>query len=291
MSELVSDIRTDPDRVSIPTIWVAFAVSLLLHAALMWPWLPDLTLLSLDPARGEPPSGRLQLQLVPRAAPRPAAPPVPAPLPSPPVGEARPPAEAAPPQPKPSPPVIASRKPSTERAPQRPEPAPREPAPPAAAGDLSSYIAAQRRARGEAAPSPPIAPAAPRPGERDRFDQVVAANLGLDRGPAFGENRVGGIFEIRRLGFDHAEFAFFGWSKDIERHTEQLVEVEQGANASIEIAVVRRMIAIIRDNTEGDFVWVSQRLGRDVTLSARPRDNAGLESFLMQEFFAGTRRR
>jgi hypothetical protein len=46
------------------------------------------------------------------------------------------------------------------------------------------------------------------------------------------------------------------------------------------------MIAIIRDNESGDFVWVSQRLGRNLTLSARPSENAGLEDFLMQEFFA-----
>jgi hypothetical protein len=36
-------------------------------------------------------------------------------------------------------------------------------------------------------------------------------------------------------------------------------------------------------------VWISQRLRRDVTLSARPADNAGLEDFLMQEFFADPR--
>jgi hypothetical protein len=45
------------------------------------------------------------------------------------------------------------------------------------------------------------------------------------------------------------------------------------------------MIEIIRDREPGDFVWVSQRLGRNVNLSARPSDNAGLEDFLMQEFF------
>ena len=36
--------------------------------------------------------------------------------------------------------------------------------------------------------------------------------------------------------------------------------------------------------------WVSQRLGRNITLSARPRDNAELEDFMMQEFFADPRR-
>ena len=55
------------------------------------------------------------------------------------------------------------------------------------------------------------------------------------------------------------------------------------------IAVVRRMIAIIRQHEPGDFVWESQRLGRNLTLSARPADQAGLEEFMLQEFFEGTR--
>ncbi|HSO07619.1 MAG TPA: hypothetical protein VLW45_10280, partial [Pelomicrobium sp.] len=201
--------------------------------------------------------------------------------------------KAAPP-PKPKPPVLATERPSAEKAPapkSLPKPAEPEPAPSAAAGDLSSYIAAQRRARAQASASPP-SPAVPRrPSERDRFDQIVASNLGLDRAPTYGENKVGGIFEIRRMGYDSAEFVFFGWNKDIERNTEQLIEVRQGNNSSIQIAVVRRMIAIIRENADEDFVWVSPRLGRDVTLSARPQDNAGLEAFLMQEFFGDPRRR
>jgi hypothetical protein len=55
----------------------------------------------------------------------------------------------------------------------------------------------------------------------------------------------------------------------------------------MQIAVVRRMIEIIRENTDtdGDFLWISHRLDRELTLSARPEDTAGLEDFLMQEFF------
>ena len=39
-----------------------------------------------------------------------------------------------------------------------------------------------------------------------------------------------------------------------------------------------------------NFIWESQRLSRDVTLSARLRDTAGLEDFLMKEFFDDQRR-
>ena len=45
------------------------------------------------------------------------------------------------------------------------------------------------------------------------------------------------------------------------------------------------MIEIIGDYEKGDFIWESHRLGRNVTLSARQRDTAGLEDFLMQDFF------
>ncbi|HSO07770.1 MAG TPA: hypothetical protein VLW45_11040, partial [Pelomicrobium sp.] len=75
MSELLADFRSEHDRISIPTIWVAFALSVLLHAALMWPWLPELSLISLSPPKDDPSGGRLQVLLVPRAAPKPTPPP------------------------------------------------------------------------------------------------------------------------------------------------------------------------------------------------------------------------
>jgi hypothetical protein len=49
------------------------------------------------------------------------------------------------------------------------------------------------------------------------------------------------------------------------------------------------MIAIIREYEVEDFTWESLRLGRSVRLSARQRDNADLEAFLMREFFEATR--
>ena len=126
--------------------------------------------------------------------------------------------------------------------------------------------------------------------ERERHNRTVTANLGLDRTPTFGPDRKGGgIFQIERMGYDAAEFYFFGWNTDIRRNSKQLIEVRKGDNPDIRIAVVRRMIAIIRDREPEDFVWVSQRLGRNVTLSARQIDNAGLEDFMMQEFFDNRR--
>ena len=119
-----------------------------------------------------------------------------------------------------------------------------------------------------------------------RANRLAAANLGSNRKPVFGpERRGGGVFHIQRMGYDYAEFLFFGWNKDIRRNTQQLIEVRKGGNSDMRIAVVRRMIAIIREHEQGDFVWESQRLGSNVILSARAKDNAGLEEFMMREFF------
>jgi len=51
------------------------------------------------------------------------------------------------------------------------------------------------------------------------------------------------------------------------------------------------MIAIIREQSNADFIWDSIQLRREVQLSARPADNAGLEEFLMKEFFPDYYRR
>jgi hypothetical protein len=171
--------------------------------------------------------------------------------------------------------------------------------PPVARGeDFASYVEARRRARGETAPAPPAPPApetAARPpaeSAADRANRIAAANLGLNRKPAFGpdRNKSGGVFDITRLGYDYAEFVFYGWNKDISRDTMQRIDVRKGDASDIRVAVVRRMIAIIREHEQEDFVWESQRLNRNITLSARLRDNAGLEEFMMREFFEDPRR-
>ncbi len=128
--------------------------------------------------------------------------------------------------------------------------------------------------------------------ENTRANRIAAANLGSARNLNFGYDprKSGGVFSIRRMGYDYAEFTFLGWHKDIRRNASQLIEVRKGSNSDIRIAVVRKMISIIRDYEQGDFVWESQRLGRNLTLSARSRDNAGLEEFMMREFFDEMRR-
>ena len=161
---------------------------------------------------------------------------------------------------------------------------------PPADGDLTSDIEARRRARAQPAPeasAESVANAQSVEDDKARSKRIVAANLGTRRAQTFGYDpkQGGGVFQIVRMGYDNAEFNFFGWNKEIRRNIKQQIEVRKGNNSDIRIAVVRRMIAIIRDYEQEDFLWESYRLGRSLSLSARARDNAGLEEFMLREFF------
>lgn len=282
------------DSVRIPSVWLAFAVSVLLHALLLWSgWLPDLRSLTLeDPTKGRS-EGALAVRISPpprTAAPaaQPSPPPSPAPAPSA-KALATPPGKAT----REAPRLLAR-----EAAPSRavvPPPSAATPPPaaasPAVQGDLASLVEARRRAREQVA-SPPSAPALAQTArvetEQERDNRIAAERLGLNRTPSFdgGERRSGGgIFQVARLGYEDAEFFFYGWNKQIRRNSRQMIEVRRGDAPSMEVAVVRKMISIIREYTKEDFTWDSQRLGREVVLSARPGDNAQLEDFMMREFF------
>ncbi len=291
MSERLYESRIWRDSVT-PTIWVALALSLLVHAAALWEWLPRMRLPSLAaPERGEA-NGSLVVRLAPPPRPPPSTLSLPAPQTQPsPAFQAQSPTTAT--RPRSAPPVFALNRPS----PNIQSPPPTAPAPvrPPAGGDLSSYIEAQRRARAEPAPAAPavsVSSAPPAEDDNARTNRIVAANLAPQRALTFGYDptRVGGVFQIERMGYDSAEFMFYGWNRDIRRNTAQLIEVRKGGNSDIRIAMIRRMIAIIREYQPEDFLWESQRLGRNISLSARPRDNAGLEDFLMVEFFGDPRR-
>ena len=95
----------------------------------------------------------------------------------------------------------------------------------------------------------------------------------------------GGVFSILFKGHRTGQFAFNGWKPTISGGWREVIDVEAGPDGDLEIAMVRRMIQLIRTHYQGDFHWESHRLGRVITLSARPEDSAGLEAFLMRDFF------
>lgn len=294
----MGQVRSVRDGVNIPAIWVAIAASLLIHAVALWDWFPELRLKLKEQAKSGETRIPLQARMVPPIrAPSTSRPIAPRTLPrqapaKKPVIPPAPPAVRAPAQQRremalntPSPRTVPPPALPTIPTPPPPPPAPVS-VPPASApaqGDLASFIEARRRARGDTG-----VPSAPAETEEARRNRIVASNLASQdaASPGFDPNR-GGVFQIQRLGYDRAEFVFYGWNKDIRRNSSQLIDVRKGEHADIRLAVVRRMITIIREQKQDDFTWDSLRLGRVITLSARQRDNAGLEDFLMKEFFPG----
>jgi hypothetical protein len=263
---------------------VALVLSLLIHGVAMWKWMPHPLLnktgdpltretqplslrivpspsVAIEPpkvAQREAPPAPLVKPMPRRVQPRPAPPPPPiiaAPTPAPPIVM---------PAPAPTPPQAAT-------------PAP--PSPPLTQ-DLASYIAERRRARGESGDATVDS-------ESQRRNDAIAANLASLSTSTFGNTpqNGGGTFQIRRMEFDDAQVTFFGWNRDIHKRTFQVLDIRRGGNPTINIAIVRQIIEIIRDHESGDFHWESKRLGRELTLSARAADNAELEAFMMKEFF------
>lgn len=270
MNDRIDLLPNRRDGVTVPRIGVTIALSVLIHMLALL-GLPSMSVQLPKVSDSPEPANSLSLRLAPPSIPtpatRPAAPSQPAQRPAP------------VPRPPSAPPVIALKKP----APAPTQSATPAPPPPAIAGDMDAYIEARRRARGD---NTPVAPP-PVEDEESRARRIVAGNLGTARDRTFGYDprQGGGMFQIEQMSYDYASFIFYGWNNNINRNTKQLIEVRKGNNSDIRYAVVRKMIALIRENTQEDFLWVSQRLGRSVRLSARPADNAGLEEFMMRDFF------
>jgi hypothetical protein len=279
------------DIVQIPAIWLAFALSLLIHVLLLWKLLPRNYLLPAETIERSAATGSLQVRLLP--SPNPPSAPSHASAgdaQSPtmrvrrlPIAVARTPprrriALAKPERKIPATPPIAKSPPTNAPTSGRPP----------AIGNLASLLdEAGRLARIESSASLRSEPSTPPVEGADARDMRIAeANLGSERTPTFGNDpiRGGGVFQVTSMAYDDARLKFFGWDKDIDRNALQIFTVRIGNNKNMQIAVVRKIIGIIRSQVKGYFVWESKRLGRPVTLSARMEDNAGLEAFLMREF-------
>jgi outer membrane biosynthesis protein TonB len=279
MSHWLDEPRDRQDMVTIPRLWVTVALSILIHVAVLFIWIPRTHLLTPGEQEQDQLTDRLQVRL--------AAPPTPPPA-SPPQTQAALESPPKPPRPIPRvrpPPVATLPNPQAPPIPLPPPPppppvaaAPTRPSPPIE-GDLAAYVQARRRERGEQE--------AAVDSEAAKFNRAIAANLPAPaRGVAAQDTkRGGGIFQIKRMTYDDAAFEFYGWNTAMGRKTPQLIEVRKGNNADMRIAVVRRMIVIIREFEKEDFNWESPRQGHIVVLSARLSDNTSLENYLMHEFF------
>jgi len=275
-----SDFFLTPlNRALMPRVWLriqverntllAIVFSLLVHGLILFLALPQM---DLDSAAMPPTT--IQVSLAPPPA---EAPPPPVALPKPPK------------KPKPiSRPKVMTQKPSSQPSDfNLPEAAP-SPAPSAPVAsakdqpvDMMAYVNAKRQQRlameNDAAKQNAEAVAKEQgPSAEQVREQRIKDNLKV------GTN---GIFEITSLNARHAGFSFRGWTSDYSNARREAFEVEAGVGQDIRLLVVRKMIVLIRQHYQGDFNWESQRLGRVVIQSARPEDNAGLEDFMMMEFF------
>ncbi len=154
------------------------------------------------------------------------------------------------------------------------------------ANDMLAYLNAKRQQR-QALESPESTPSQ-EANIQDRLvpeqkrDDVIMRNL--------QQEGTSGLFQIREIAGASAQFTFRGWQQNGRNSRFEIITVHAAANETIERAIIRKMIAMIREHYSGDFNWQSQRYGRIVVLSARPQDNQALEEFLLQEFFALTNR-
>jgi hypothetical protein len=144
----------------------------------------------------------------------------------------------------------------------------------AAPTDMMSYVnaARARRQAEEAAAGNAQQPSA---------DDIRMANIRRNLQPD-GTN---GIFQILDIQARTARFSFRSWTTNASNPQRETITVSSGSDGDIELAIVRRMIGLIRNYFKGDFNWESQRLGQVVVLSAREEDTAELEDFLKREFF------
>jgi hypothetical protein len=149
--------------------------------------------------------------------------------------------------------------------------------------DMMAQIDAARRRR--AAQQPPNASGEQEESEGQRANRIARANIARAVGAGQDREDAGGMFQVRNKTFDHAEISFRGWNTNFKHNWSQLIKVEQGNERDIEVAVVKKMIEIIRQHKTDEFVWESHRLGRNVTLSARVQDSLMLQNFLLHEFF------
>nr|WP_314861448.1 hypothetical protein [uncultured Undibacterium sp.] len=150
--------------------------------------------------------------------------------------------------------------------------------------DMASMINAARERRQQSEATAAAENQAAQQGQRGQSPQEIAeANVKRSMQRASGQDGTSGVFQIISKSVRMGTFSFRGWKVN-SNGWKQTIEVDAGLNGNIDLAMVRKMIEIIRTHYKGDFRWESNRLGRVVNLSARVEDSAELEAFMLEEF-------
>ena len=247
----------------------AILISLLVHAILLFFVLPQL----IKPTSVFPPPQALTITL---NKPQPQVLPEPEPAkPEPTKPESKP--KKVVKKEAPTPPVMATQKQQSNNQFQVPTklPEPQKPAPTDQPTDMMALVNANRQRR-QTEEQTATAKERGTPNE-DQRDAIIKRNLAQE-----GTN---GIFQVRDVGLHTAQLSFKGWKNNYNNARLEIYDVQAKPNETIELAIVRKMIVIIRKDYSGDFEWESQRQGRTITKSARIEDTAELEQFLMREMF------
>src|SRR5450830_641795 len=164
------------------------------------------------------------------------------------------------------------------------QPAPIVEAPPQQ--DMMSMLnAARERRRAQQEAANPDEQAANQSSHGMSPQEVAEANVRHSMQQAAGREGTNGVFQIISMSTRIGMFSFRGWKPTSGNSWKQTIEVDAGLGGNLQLAMVRKMIDLIRSHYSGDFSWESRRLGRVVTLSARPQDSEQLEAFLIKEFF------
>lgn len=259
---------------------VAICISALLHLLVVLIFNPRALLPEGVTGKPQPITVTLNAP-VKQAEPQPALEPPPAPAEQPRPPKPKTPAVKSRPRTE-QPDVMAVEKPRPDPLPKSQESASQPSQAEAAPTDMMSYVQAaqakRQAAENYAAQINADAAAKERPPTEDELrSAAIKRNL--------QQSGTNGIFQIISKNNRSAVFAFHGWKRDFSYNRREVVQVDAGPGEDIERLVIRRMIKLIREHEQGYFTWESYRLGRTVTLSAKPEDNAGLEDFLIQEIF------
>ena len=198
-------------------------------------------------------------------------------------------AKTAPSKPKPTPPRVThvQRLPNTitlpkEKPVEESKPQPKEETRPQPdETDMAAYIEKRRKARGAPSQSESAEESEAARGTRNALANIAAINGRGGQDP----NESGGVFSVTNKTFNSADVKFRGWNQNFKRRWLTAVNVQRGSEPDIETAIVKKMIELIRKEKTGDFEWESHRLGKVVTMSARPQDEAELIDFLYKEMF------
>ena len=255
---------------------IALICSLIIHALILLAVVPQINFSPPDSSRTT-----IEVSLAPPKQPEPVVVPTPEPPPEPvkePVQRPKlPKVMTQKPKPNALPPafkvpeVMATPKPAPETVP------PKEPTYP----DMQSYMKAQQAKRQsvESDAARQNAEAVAKeigPSEDEKRNQRISKNL---------KGGAGGTFTLTSMSGRRATISFNGWVDNLSNQKKQFFEVEAKQNQDLRLLIVKRVISFIRESYQGDFPWESQRLNKEITLSARLDDNGGLEDFLMIEFF------